>query len=179
MITLLLLLLLGQTNSLSDSFTDHFYRYCCENATCAINFELSGCSSTYEYQRFGYMLDYLLHEQMLVEALFETDATHVVLEGMMRGHRFCLSNEIMELERGCVCRHDRRCHVKEPADLRVAPWILVLIVLLASGFILFYGITIIKKQKKIEKMMAAPGAVVPVGHYATLDKFVKPYDETD
>lgn len=164
---LLVLLGLAQVGALSALFRDTQYDFCCHDDMCSLNFELSGCSSEYERSRFDYMLDSLMRDLHQEPSWF--DESPVPLQSLLRHHRFCLGSEIMELGRGCQCRHDRRCNVREPADLRLAPWILDLLVLLAAGFILFFGIRVLRRQKQLEKRLG-PG--VMASQFTTLDEIL-------
>jgi hypothetical protein len=154
-------------------FHDEQYEFCCQDAACQLNFELSGCSSEYEHSRFDYMLDSMMNDLHLQPTWFEEQSNTISLQSLLRHHRFCLGNEIMELGRGCLCRHDRRCDIKKPADQRLAPWILALLVLLGLGVILYFGIRVLKRQKKIEKMLTKGRTPT---QYTTLDQLVTAYD---
>lgn len=154
----LLVTLLTSTQALHHHFLHNSYHYCCRNQSCRINFDLSDCRSDYEHDRFQYMLDMMLYDMYLDESMFPlnvscTNSTWSILESIMCGYRFCLPNEIMELNKGCQCRLDKRCDVKTPADLRLSSGFIVLLTLLATCFIIFYGITMLKEQKKIHKLL--------------------------
>jgi len=154
---LLLLLLLSalQTSAtLSSQFADAHFNFCCHDEACRLNFELDSCSSEYQRADFDFKLETLMHSLSQEQAWFTENAAP--LHNMIRRYRFCLGNEILEMNRGCVCRHDHQCTLKTPADLRLAPWLIGLLIVLATGFFVFLAVRLLKRQRTLEKHQGGP-----------------------
>jgi len=104
------------------------------------------------------MLDYMMHTNMLYEHWFSESSEQSILQGVMCGYRFCLDGEIAELE-GDVwrCQRTPTQTAKHPLELRINQWTLALLSILGNGFIIFYGVSILKRQKKLEKVRTDGG----------------------
>lgn len=156
---LLVLALLGRASALNHTvpvctesdYAQFYFETCLADSHCAHNLNLHA----EEFEAF----EYLLHTEILQPMYLQPadicagDAFPVVL-AVLRHYEFCKPNHILDIDAGCICRHDRDCEEKSPSHFRLSELSKTLLILVFVVLAIYIGLSMLKSLEKLSKSSA-------------------------
>jgi len=132
-----------------QDYVQHYFEACLANPLCQENLNLFGNEAAY--------FDHVLHNELLWpkqldwEAVCREDAYDYVFADLCT-HEFCRPNYIMDVSRGCICRHDRECEEKSPSYFRLSELAKVVLILVLVILVIYVGLAMLKDLRKALKL---------------------------
>jgi hypothetical protein len=105
--------------------------------------------------------DYLLHSELLLpwqlnwSSICAEDAGELWLR-LLSNYRFCNPNHILSERHGCVCRHDRECHEKQPSEFSLSSSAKLFFIISMVTLVAYVGLSMLKELRSLGKTSREP-----------------------
>jgi len=135
-----------------SDYQQFYFETCLADPHCTHNLNLHAD----EFEAFGYLLHTEILQSMQLQPahICATDAFPVVL-ALLRHYEFCKPNHILDIDAGCICRHDRDCEEKSPSYFRLSELSKTLLILVFVVLAIYIGLSMLKSLEKLSKGSAA------------------------
>lgn len=132
-----------------QSYVQHYFEACLQDSICQQNLNLHNNEAEY--------FDHVLHTELLWPkkqdwaAICKPDAYDYVFADLCT-HEFCKPNYIMDVNSGCICRHDRECEEKSPSDFRLSELSKTVLIIVLVVLVIYVGLAMLKDLRKALKL---------------------------